>query len=98
MVGRSYGGGLLKLEPKEADALPVPAPATLREAAPRLQAIRAQVAALAAADAPAAIALVDRAVLSEGLGLADEQIEALRLARSLLSQRRRARGRPHARS
>jgi hypothetical protein len=98
MVGRSYGGGLLKLEPKEADVLPVPAPATLREAAPRLQAIRAQVAALAAADAPAAIALVDRAVLSEGLGLADEQIEALRLARSLLSQRRRARGRPHARS
>jgi tRNA1(Val) A37 N6-methylase TrmN6 len=99
MVGRSYGGGLLKLEPKEADALPVPAPATLKAVAPRLEAIRAQVAAaLAAADAPGATALVDRAVLSEGLGLADEQIEALRLARALLSQRRRARGRQHARS
>lgn len=98
MVGRSYGGGLLKLEPKEADILPVPSPATLRDVAAKLRAVRPTVeTALQAGDAAGATALVDRIVLSEHLGLGDEQIGALRLARELLSQRRRARGRHRAR-
>jgi len=29
LVGRSYGGGILKVEPKEADRLPVPSAALL---------------------------------------------------------------------
>ena len=97
MVGRSYGGGLLKLEPGEADTLPLPAPATLLGAAPALRSVRtAVVAALAAGDDAGATALVDRVVLSGQLGLGDEQIGALRLARELLSQRRRGRGRQRA--
>jgi len=97
MVGRSYGGGLLKLEPREADTLPVPSPAALRGAAPALRAVRPAVeAALAAGDAAGATALVDGVLLSERLGLNEKQITALRLARDLLGQRRRARGRRHA--
>jgi tRNA1(Val) A37 N6-methylase TrmN6 len=94
MVGRSYGGGLLKLEPREADILPVPSPATLREAAPRLRAARPAVeTALRAGDLAAAVAEVDAILLTGQLGLSAGQIDALRLARDLLCQRRRARGR-----
>ena len=96
MVGRSYGGGLLKLEPREADILPVPAPSGLRDAAPALTAVRPAVeAALRAGDVAGATALVDRVLLTEHLGLNEEEVAALRLARALLSQRRRARGRRH---
>ena len=95
MVGRSYGGGLLKLEPKEADRLPVPSPAALGEAAPGLRAVRAAVAAaLAAGEAARATAIVDGVVLR---GTGDQQIGALRLARAALARRRYARRRPHAR-
>jgi hypothetical protein len=37
-VGRAYGGGMLKLEPREADRLPVPSPAVLTAAKDRLPA------------------------------------------------------------
>ncbi len=97
MVGRSYGGGLLKLEPREADMLPVPSPATLRAASPVLRAARPAVAAaLLAGDVAGAVAQVDRILLTGQLGLDDGQLAALRMARDLLSQRRRARGRRRA--
>ena len=93
MVGRSYGGGLLKLEPKEADILPVPSPALLRAAAPLLRAARPAVEeALLAGDVVGAVAQVDCILLTGRLGLADAEVAALRMARDLLSQRRRARG------
>ncbi len=97
MVGRSYGGGLLKLEPREADILPVPSAATLREVADDLRAARPAVeAALLAGDAAGAVGQVDRILLTGALGLDDGQLAALRMARALLSQRRRARGRGRA--
>ncbi len=83
-------------QPREADILPVPAPACLREAAPALRAVRPAVeAALRAGDGAGATALVDRVVLTDHLGLNDEEVTALRVARALLGQRRRARGRRH---
>src|SRR5262249_25247826 len=44
LVGRSYGGGILKVEPKEADHLPVPAPAVLEVAGAMLRRLREQLA------------------------------------------------------
>ena len=40
IVGRAYGGGLLKLEPKEADILPMPSQALLDSAASGLDRVR----------------------------------------------------------
>lgn len=87
VVGRSYGGGLLKLEPREADTLPVPSLAVVTREADRLAALRPKVeAALAAGAIEAATALVDPVLF----GAAD--LTALRLAREMLFRRRRTRG------
>src|SRR6185369_10138265 len=42
MIGRSYGGGILKLEPKEADQLPFPSLELLEAAADDLRTLRPQ--------------------------------------------------------
>jgi adenine-specific DNA-methyltransferase len=93
LVGRSYGGGMLKLEPTEADVLPVPSAELVSEAAPALRALRPSFGQMMRGRAlSAAVDLVDRAVLIEALGLRREQIKALRTARELLFARRAARG------
>lgn len=99
MVGRAYGGGLLKLEPREADRLPVPAPALLRAARPALSAVRLRVAALlrhpdGLLDASE---VVDKVLLAGALGLASGEINALREAHIELAARRTARGRSQPR-
>lgn len=90
MVGRAYGGGLLKHEPKEADLLPVPAPATLDAIAAPLQALLPDLAA----HPTKAVTLVDDLLLRRHLGLSPAAVEELRQARATLFQRRlrRARG------
>lgn len=94
-VGRAYGGGLLKLEPGEADRLPVPAPAVLAAAAPALSRVRGTVAArLAGGDLLGAAAEVDAVLLTTTLGMADDQLASIRRARERLVGRRRSRGRP----
>lgn len=99
VVGRSYGGGLLKLEPKEADVLPVPSLATLNAVGSRLRDVRPSLAtALRQGDVSRATAVVDQIILSEHLRASDEQIAALRQARDLLSQRRTARGKSRGES
>lgn len=93
LVGRSYGGGLLKVEPKEADLLPVPAPHVLRNAAPALRALRPQLAKhLRNADLPSAVAVVDRVLLVEHLGLKRPTVRGFREARETLFGRRAMRG------
>ena len=99
-VGRAYGGGMLKLEPKEADLLPVPGPLTLDAARPALAAIRSRVAArlrqprglLEAAN------LVDDVLLIGELGMASSNVKALRAAHAELTARRMARGQSRPRS
>ncbi|MFO1150982.1 MAG: N-6 DNA methylase [Alsobacter sp.] len=94
VVGRAYGGGMLKHEPKEADLLPVPAPSTLAAVAGRLRHTQVQIGgALRAADPAAAVAIVDRVILQEHLGMSAEDIAGLRSAREHLFQRRVSRSR-----
>jgi adenine-specific DNA methylase len=92
MVGRAYGGGILKLEPKEADLWAVPSAALVRSRAAALRAVRKRVAQrLAKGDLMGAVDLVDRALLVDGRALSSEQVGRMRSAREVLANRREAR-------
>jgi adenine-specific DNA-methyltransferase len=94
MIGRAYGGGLLKLEPKEADRWWVPSEALLRDAESDLRNLRPQLAtALRANKVAEAARLVDRELLVRRLGVSSAVLAKLRGARSLLFSRRITRGR-----
>ena len=91
-VGRAYGGGMLKLEPKEADQLPVPAPAVVAAAADRLRALRPRVTNLLSAGRLLdAVALVDDILLIGELGRSPADLQVLREAHAQLTARRMAR-------
>lgn len=88
LVGRSYGGGVLKLEPTEAEGLvlpPIP-----EELARELDQVDALLRARRVDDV---LELVDRVVLVDGLGLSGGEVESLRAGAERLRSRRRARGR-----
>jgi adenine-specific DNA methylase len=95
--GRSYGGGLLKLEPREADRIPVPSFLLVQEQRNHLIAIRPQVAyALERGNLAKAVAMVDQILWSNDQKAA-RVLDTLRQTREFLFQRRsmRARGRIH---
>jgi len=93
MVGRSYGGGILKMEPREADVWAMPSPAFVAARAEPLRLIRDRVARnLQAGKLVAAVELVDQALLIDSGAVSTEQVVAVRDARSALADRRRARG------
>lgn len=89
LVGRSYGGGVLKLEPTEAEALLLP-PLSSELAALLPEVDRA----IRARDLGAALELVDPVVLKGSLGLGDDEIADLREGRERLRSRRKRRGKP----
>lgn len=92
-VGRAYGGGMLKLEPREADRLPVPSRESLKSASKALSAMRPQVAkALRGGHLNEAVKLVDDCLLVGELGLSRHQVRVLRRAHEELSARRKGRG------
>ena len=73
--GRSYGGGLLKLEPREASLLPVPSPELVEEAANELRSVKKYVdAAFEKGDYETAVSVVD-AVLSSRTGHASDYVQ-----------------------
>lgn len=88
MVGRAYGGGVLKIEPREADRWLVPAPELIAARAAELRAARRAVAAL-----------LGRGRLLEAVGLVDAaldldaDLESVRAARHSLATRRAVRSR-----
>lgn len=93
-VGRAYGGGMLKLEPKEADLLPLPAPTLIEEARSKLVAIRPQMAtALRSGQLADAARLVDDILLVGVLGMARRAVRDLEEAHRELTARRMSRGR-----
>lgn len=65
IVGRAYGGGMLKLEPKEASGLPVPSMEMILESAERLRAIKPYAMQLMRQrDYDAVVGLVDAILVS----------------------------------
>jgi hypothetical protein len=93
-VGRAYGGGMLKIEPREADCLPVPSPELVLRQADELRRIRPAVAArIRAGCLLDAVALVDEVLLRRAMMLTDTQLGAIRSDHAALTARRRARGR-----
>lgn len=93
-VGRAYGGGMLKLEPREADRLPVPSPALVEAAADRLKAVRPQVAGLLrGGNLTDAAKVVDEVLLVDQLGMTRKAVRVLRDAHAHLTARRIARAR-----
>lgn len=87
IMGRSYGGGVLELEPREAEQLPVPAP---EHADPDLAGDVDLL--LKANEIEKALDLVDRRVLIDGLGLPAETVADCRAAWASLAHRRKRRG------
>jgi adenine-specific DNA-methyltransferase len=89
LVGRSYGGGVLKLEPTEAEAVLLPPiPPELSQLLPVVdEAVRAR-------ELVRALDLIDGVVLKDVLGLDDDAITSLRQGRERLRGRRKRRGRP----
>lgn len=93
LVGRAYGGGILKVEPKEADLLPVPSPEVLVDAEADLRALGPQLAQrLRMGDLDGAVKLVDRVLLVDRLGLGRGAVREFRAARETMFQRRVTRG------
>lgn len=91
-VGRAYGGGMLKLEPKEADRLPVPSPELVAAARAALSNIRPQMAShLRGGGLLEAARMVDNILLVGELGMPRSEVRSLRDAHAELTARRVAR-------
>ncbi|WP_029259429.1 MULTISPECIES: HsdM family class I SAM-dependent methyltransferase [unclassified Microbacterium] len=94
MVGRSYGGGVLKLEPREADVWGMPSAQHIEARADDLRGIRPKVARLLRQGRLAdSVQLVDE-VLLRGPGMVSEaDLSRVRQAHADMTSRRMARGR-----
>ncbi|MGW6005221.1 N-6 DNA methylase [Oerskovia enterophila] len=89
MVGRAYGGGILKIEPREADVWAMPSPSLVAMRAGALRAVRDQVARkLRAGQLLDAVATVDEALLVGAGRISLGQLENVRDARAELARRR----------
>ena len=87
ILGRSYGGGILELEPREAEQLPIPPPAQAgAELACDVDLL------LKANETEKALDLVDRHILIDGLGLSPDVVDQCRAAWVSLRDRRTKRG------
>lgn len=84
LVGRSYGGGVLKLEPREASQLVLPTKSSVD-----VQELFWMVdALLRRREVQSATKLVDSAFLIRGMGLSEATVDQLREARDKLFERR----------
>ena len=92
LIGRSYGGGVLKLEPREADSLPVPSPELVSRIESQLLQVESAVEwNVLRGKLDTAVYLVDGIVLSEALGISADALSEIRAGRTNLLTRRTAR-------
>jgi len=85
---------MLKLEPREADLLPVPSPSLVMAARAQLQGVRAKVQdRLRAGRLLEAAGIVDDVLLRGRLGLDEHRLRDVEDAHAILTARRVARGR-----
>ncbi len=92
MVGRSYGGGILKIEPREADVWAMPSPALVSRRQDGLRAIEARVAWLLREGRLAdAVAQVDQTLF--GRLVKKVELTAVKEAHAAMTERRMMRGR-----
>lgn len=94
MVGRSYGGGILKLEPREADAWAMPSPKLVRDRQTQLRSVKSRVGKLLQQGKLAdAVHVVDQALLLDSEITTDKSLKAVRDAHENMTRRRITRGR-----
>lgn len=94
LEGRAYGGGILKVEPREAARLAVPAPSVVQAAAPELQAALPEMRkVLKRSDLAQAVSIVDSIVLRDVVGLSGQDVAELRRTREAIAYRRANRSR-----
>lgn len=99
LEGRQYGGGLLKMEPREAASLKVPSAQLVASMADELRACRSEVLeALSDGGFQAAAKLVDPIVLCKGEGMSVQEAESICSAAGVLSHRRHLRSKRVKRS
>jgi len=92
MVGRAYGGGILKIEPREADVWAMPSSALVESRADVLRAIKDKVArTLQAGKLAEAVKLVDQALLIDAKQVTAADIKNVRQAHAELTRRRTVR-------
>lgn len=92
MVGRAYGGGILKIEPKEADTWLMPSPELLSQRAEALRKTKKKVTALLRKGRLSdAVKVVDKVLHWDCAELSEEQVVRIRGAHQFLSDRRNAR-------
>lgn len=91
LVGRAYGGGILKLEPREASRWIVPSAELVTRAAEGLDSVRAAASANPSMTLDEIVCRVDRVLLESDLGVSADVLHRLRGARAALVKRRTSR-------
>ena len=89
LFGRSYGGGILKMEPREAAELPVPSPSLLAAGWKAIAPERAQLdELLRTGEWEHVVDRVDVALLAGAASLPPAAVDTMRLAAQALRRRR----------